>query len=152
MPENIYVGSKPLLNYVTKVAIEYQRTGVVTIHGRGKNVVTAIDVAQVTKRSFVKNALISKVEIKTEDLGGEDESRKVSVIEIVLIKDDNESPLYVAWWKNGYTPGVQLVPKSFFNEDMGYNEVDQIKVGDLEVGKHMFFELGTREHGVTRIR
>ncbi len=57
----------------------------VIIKARGRAITTAVDVAEVTRRRFINNISVDKIEIGTEDIKQEDNStRAVSTIEIKL--------------------------------------------------------------------
>lgn len=53
MPENIYIGSKPVLNYVTALMTAFQKDPIVNVLARGRAISSAVDVVEVCKRSFV---------------------------------------------------------------------------------------------------
>ena len=88
MVENIvYVGSKPIMDYVTAILISLGRDpeGVV-IKARGRAISTAVDAAEVTRSRFMTD-LVPSVTIGTEKLPGEgDRTRNVSFIEITMKK------------------------------------------------------------------
>ena len=88
MSENIvYVGSKPIMNYVTAILSSFRDNpeGVV-VKARGRAISTAVDAAEVTRTRFM-NELTPTVTIGTEQLPGEgDRTRGVSFIEIILRK------------------------------------------------------------------
>ena len=57
--EKIYVGSKPILAYVTAVVTSLQRADHVNVMARGRAISSAVDVVEVTKRSFVKAPVVA---------------------------------------------------------------------------------------------
>lgn len=85
----IYVGSKPVMSYVLAVITSFSspNTQQVTLKARGRSMTTAVDVAEITRRRFMKQLSVDGVVIGTEDLpqegGG---TRAVSTIEITLKK------------------------------------------------------------------
>jgi len=85
--ENIYIGSQPLMNYVTAVVPALQRSDSVNIMARGRAISSAVDVVEVTRRSFMKETKIDDISIGTEKLGEEAEIRNVSTICIRICKD-----------------------------------------------------------------
>ena len=87
MTENIYIGSKPIINYVTALATAFQRNPTVHVMARGRAISSAVDVVEVCKRSFLKNIQIQNIQIGTEQMGDGDELRNVSTIQITLNKD-----------------------------------------------------------------
>lgn len=84
--EKIYVGSKPILAYVTAVVTSLQRAKQVSIMARGRAISSAVDVVEVTKRSFVKDLRVDEITIGTEKLGDSGSERNVSTISIKISK------------------------------------------------------------------
>jgi DNA-binding protein Alba len=84
--ENIYIGSKPILNYVTALLMAIQRSDIVNVMARGRAISTAVDVVEVARRSFVNNVSIEDIAIGTETIGEENEARNVSTICIKISK------------------------------------------------------------------
>ncbi len=82
--ENIYVGSKPILSYVTAVVTALQRADSVRILARGRAISSAVDVVEVTKRSFMTDISVEDISIGTERLGEGNDARNVSTIAISL--------------------------------------------------------------------
>ena len=82
--EQIFVGSKPILSYVTAVVTALQRADSVKVLARGRAISNAVDVVEVTKRSFLTNIFVEDISIGTERLGEEGEARNVSTIAIKL--------------------------------------------------------------------
>ena len=87
----IFVGSKPLMNYVTGIIMQFNMKDIkeVTIKSRGKFTSKAIDIVELTKRKFSKEGLKTK-EIK---IGSEEfttvEGKKITVstLEITMTRD-----------------------------------------------------------------
>jgi DNA-binding protein Alba len=86
MAENIYVGSKPILNYVTAIVTAFQRYTIVNVLARGRAISSAVDVVEVCRRSFLKDLCIDDIDIGTERMGSDDDPRNVSTIKIRLSK------------------------------------------------------------------
>lgn len=84
--ENVYVGSKPVLNYVTAIVTAFQRSPSVNVLARGRAISSAVDVVEVTKRSFLKNIAVQDIRIGTERMGDGGDLRNVSTIHIKLEK------------------------------------------------------------------
>ena len=84
--EKIYVGSKPILAYVTAVVTSLQRVDQVSVMARGRAISSAVDVVEVTKRSFLKDLRVDNIQIGTERLGESGSERNVSTISIKLSK------------------------------------------------------------------
>ena len=84
----IYIGKKPAMNYVLAVVTQFNSAGKdVRIKVRGKSISRAVDVAEITRNRFLKEALVKDIKITTEMLKEEDgTTSNVSSIEIVLGK------------------------------------------------------------------
>jgi len=60
------------------------------LKARVRAITTAVDVAEITRRRFIKDLKVSKIAIGTEEMPareGENRTRMVSTIEITLTKD-----------------------------------------------------------------
>ena len=83
----IFVGRNPPMSYVLAVLSGFSasKEGDVILKARGRAITTAVDVAEITRRRFMKELSISGIIIGTEELpregGG---TRAVSTIEITL--------------------------------------------------------------------
>lgn len=84
--ERIYVGAKPILAYVTAVVTSLSKSDSVTVMARGRAISSAVDVVEVTKRSFLSDIVVDGIEIGTERLGEVGAERNVSTISIQLTK------------------------------------------------------------------
>ncbi len=76
------------MNYVLAVITAFNTpdTKEVTLKARGQAITTAVDVAEITKRRFMKDMKISKVNIGTDTVQQEEGgTRNISTIEITLI-------------------------------------------------------------------
>ena len=84
----IYIGKKPAMNYVLAVVTQFNSAGQdVTIKARRKSISRAVDVAEITRNRFLKDASVKNIKISTESLKDEDgTTSNVSSIEIVLGK------------------------------------------------------------------
>ena len=84
----IYIGKKPAMNYVLAVVTQFNSAGKdVTIKARGKSISRAVDVAEITRNRFLKDALVKNIRIATEALKEDDgTTSNVSSIEIVMGK------------------------------------------------------------------
>ncbi|MCW4041782.1 MAG: DNA-binding protein Alba [Candidatus Bathyarchaeota archaeon] len=84
----IYIGRKPIMAYVLAVMTHLNSSSAqdVVIKARGRAITTAVDVAEVTRRRFINNLTVDKIEIGTEEIKQEDGgTRAVSTMEIKLI-------------------------------------------------------------------
>jgi len=88
-PNVIYVGNKPVMSYVLAVITSFSspNTQQVTLKARGRAITTAVDVAEITRRRFMKQLNVNGIVIGTEELAQEGGgTRAVSTIEISLKK------------------------------------------------------------------
>jgi DNA-binding protein len=88
LENTVFVGNKPFMNYVTGVAMQFNKgSKEVIIKSRGKFISKAVDVAEVARRKFLsnKNISVTKTIIGSEEFENK-EGRLVNVsfIEIVL--------------------------------------------------------------------
>lgn len=87
---NIFIGSKPFMNYVTGVVMQFTTKDArqVAIKARGKFISRAVDVAQVAaKRFLVGQVDLSDIKIDSEEFTNKEGRQvRVSTIEIVLAK------------------------------------------------------------------
>jgi len=90
-PDNsIFVGSKPFMNYVTGVVMQFttKNADEVIVKARGKFISRAVDVVEVaTKRFLVGQIKIKDISIDSEEFENQDgKGVRVSTIEITLDK------------------------------------------------------------------
>ncbi len=87
----VFIGSKPFMNYVTGVVMQFTTKGAkeVTVRARGKFIARAVDVAEVSTKRFLKehNITVKDIKINSEEFENK-EGRKVNVstIDITLRK------------------------------------------------------------------
>jgi len=89
MTENnvVYVGNKPVINYVLAVVKEFNNgASEVIIKARGKAISKAVDTAEVSRNRFLMDTKINGITIGTEKMVSEERASNVSIIEIVLGK------------------------------------------------------------------
>ena len=89
-PNIVYIGRKPVMSYVLAVITSYNQseTKDVTLKARGRSMTTAVDVAEIVRRRFMKDVKTNKITIGTEELQQEEGgTRNVSTIEIMLTRD-----------------------------------------------------------------
>jgi DNA-binding protein len=83
----VYIGRKPVMNYVLAVITNFNTrdTKQCVLKARGRAITTAVDVAEITKRRFLKDLNVEQISIGTEELAQEmGGTRSVSTIEITL--------------------------------------------------------------------
>ncbi|MFQ5970068.1 MAG: DNA-binding protein Alba [Nitrososphaerales archaeon] len=80
----IFVGKKPLMTYVTATLVQLANEPNVTIKARGKSITRAVDVSQIiVKRMDTLDYKIANVKIGSEQMQSQDgRTRNVSTIEI----------------------------------------------------------------------
>jgi len=84
----IYVGTKPIMTYVTATLTQLSGQPTVTIKARGKRITQAVDVSQmIVKRMNSVGYIVSDVRIASDSLTSQDgRQRNVSTIEIDIKK------------------------------------------------------------------
>jgi len=88
-PNIIYIGRKPPMNYVLAVITSFNmsNTNEVVLKARGQAISTAIDVAEIARRRFMKELNVDKITVGTEEMPpreGEGRARNISTMEITL--------------------------------------------------------------------
>jgi DNA-binding protein len=88
----VFVGSKTPMDYVLAVMTRLSAGDAkeAVLKARGKAITTAVDVAEITRRRFLKDLKVSRIAIGTEEMPareGENRARMVSTIEITLTKE-----------------------------------------------------------------
>ena len=89
-PNIVFIGRKPVMSYVLAVITSFNSSDTkdVTVKARGRSMTTAVDVAEVVRRRFMKDLKVSKITIGTEELQQEEGgTRNVSTMEIILTRD-----------------------------------------------------------------
>lgn len=82
----VIMGIKPIMNYVVACLTLFNAGAeTVLIRARGKHINKAVDVVELLRRVFLKDAVISKIKVGTDTLKRDDgEEAHVSIIEITL--------------------------------------------------------------------
>ena len=87
---NIFVGEKPFMNYVTGVVIQFTTKNApeVVIRARGKFISRAVDVVEVIRNRFLKDQVrLKDIRIASEEFKNkEGKDVRVSTIDITLEK------------------------------------------------------------------
>mgnify|MGYP003289836216 CR=1 FL=1 len=88
MEENtIFIGNKPVMNYVLAVVTQFNDYDTVTLRARGKAISRAVDTAEIVRNSFVQEANVADIQISTEEVENyNNEKTNVSIIQIKLEK------------------------------------------------------------------
>jgi len=83
----IFIGKKPLMTYVTATLVQLANEQTVVIKARGKSITRAVDVAQIiVKRMNTLGYRVEKVKLGSDTLTGteDDKPRNVSTIEVSI--------------------------------------------------------------------
>ena len=87
---SVFIGSKPFMNYVTGVVIQFTTKGAreVTVKARGKFISRAVDVSEVAVKRFMKDQIqLKEIKIDSEEFKNQEGHEvRVSTIEITLAK------------------------------------------------------------------
>lgn len=87
---NIYIGGKPFMNYVTGVVMQFTTKNApeVIVKARGKFISRAVDVAEVASKRFLTGQVgVKGININSEEFQNkEGRNVRVSTIEITLNK------------------------------------------------------------------
>ena len=86
----IYVGDKPVMNYVLAVMTQFNKpVSSVTLKARGRAISRAVDAAEITRNRFMPNLVVKDITIGTEAIPNEEgKTVNVSSMEIVLAKQE----------------------------------------------------------------
>lgn len=84
----IFVGSKPVMNYVLAVVTLFNEgSDSVLIRARGKAISRAVDTAEIVRNRFITDCNVSDIQISTEEIESyNNEKTNVSIIEILIEK------------------------------------------------------------------
>jgi len=86
----VYIGNKPAMSYILAVitAFNMPDTNEVVLKARGRAISTAVDVAEILRNRFLKDAKVNSIAIGTEEVASREggNPRNVSVVEIVIKK------------------------------------------------------------------
>jgi DNA-binding protein len=85
----IFVGGKPVMNYVTAVLMQFQTKGAstVVIKSRGKFISRAVDVVEVARNRFLKDIEVKDIKIGSEEFTNKEGKQvRISTLEITLAK------------------------------------------------------------------
>jgi len=94
MTENttIFIGSKPVMNYVLALMTQFNKPiAEVTLKARGRSISRAVDTAEIARNRFMPNLKVKSITIGTESV--QDEQGKninISSMEITLTNQSSE--------------------------------------------------------------
>jgi len=85
---NILIGQKPVMKYVIACLTSFNvGSKKVVVKARGRAISRAVDTAELLRRVFMKDVIVEKIEIGTQELSSPDRPKSnVSTMEIVLAK------------------------------------------------------------------
>ena len=87
MENTIFIGNKPVMNYVLAVVTQFNDNDSVILRARGKAISRAVDTAEIVRNSFVQDAEVADIQISTEEVENyNNEKTNVSIIQIKLEK------------------------------------------------------------------
>jgi archaea-specific DNA-binding protein len=86
----VYVGDKPVMNYVLAVMTQFNKpVSSVILKARGRAISRAVDAAEITRNRFMPNIVVKDITISTEAIPNEEgKTVNVSSMEIVLAKQE----------------------------------------------------------------
>ena len=86
----IFVGKKPLMTYVTSAFVQFANEPKVTIKARGMSIIKAVDVSQVIiKRMDTLGYRLGDIRLGSEELQSDDgRMRHISTIEIEVLRKE----------------------------------------------------------------
>jgi len=88
---NIFIGGKPFMNYVTGVVMQFttKNASEVIVKARGKFISRAVDVSEVASKRFLEGSVaVRDIKIDSEEFkNNEGRDVRVSTIEITLEKN-----------------------------------------------------------------
>lgn len=84
----VFIGNKPSMRYVMAALFQMQQGSTeIIFKARGRAISRAVDVAEITRRRFMKEDMkVKEVKIGTETVGENEDQRNVSTIEVTLAK------------------------------------------------------------------
>jgi DNA-binding protein len=86
----VYVGDKPVMNYVLAVMTQFNKpVSSVILKARGRAISRAVDAAEITRNRFMPNIVVKDITISTEAIPNEEgKTVNVSSMERVLSKQE----------------------------------------------------------------
>ncbi len=89
--DTVYIGNKPVMNYVTAVMTQFNEGDAdeVELVARGRAISRAVDVAEITRNRFLPDVEVANIDIGTEEIEPEEEgedTKNVSTIGIKLLR------------------------------------------------------------------
>jgi len=90
-PNVVFIGVKPVMNYVTACLTVFNVGGKeVILKARGNSISRAVDTVEVLRRGFIKDLVVKDIKLGTEEMTREgDRKSNVSTIEITVTKKES---------------------------------------------------------------
>jgi DNA-binding protein Alba len=83
----VLIGQKPVMNYVTASLVQFnQGSAEVILKARGKAITRAVDTAEILRNRFLRDVKVKRIDIGSEALTIDNQTKNVSTVEIVLGK------------------------------------------------------------------
>jgi len=91
-PNTVFIGQKPVMNYVTACLTVFNTGGKeVVLKARGNSISRAVDTVEVLRRGFIKDLVVKDIKLGTEEMMREGNRKSnVSTIEITVTKKGTE--------------------------------------------------------------
>jgi len=91
-PNVVFIGQKPVMNYVTACLTVFNTGGKeVILKARGNAISRAVDTVEVLRRGFIKDLVVKDIKLGTEEITREaNRKSNVSTIEITVTKKESE--------------------------------------------------------------
>jgi len=91
-PNVVFIGTKPVMNYVTACLTVFNTGGKEAIlKARGNSITRAVDTVEVLRRGFLKDLVVKNIKLGTEEMTREGNRKSnVSTIEITVTKKESE--------------------------------------------------------------
>jgi len=91
-PNTVFIGQKPVMNYVTACLTVFNTGGKeVILKARGNSISRAVDAVEVLRRGFVKDLVVKDIKLGTEEMVREGNRKSnVSTIEITVTRKEFE--------------------------------------------------------------
>lgn len=88
LDNTIFIGSKPLVNYIRGVITQFTKKEVpeVIIRSRGKFISKAVDVAEVSRRTMEDGILVKDIKLGSESFEANGKKTNISTMDITLAR------------------------------------------------------------------
>jgi len=91
-PNTVFIGQKPVMNYVTACLTIFNTGGKeAVLKARGNSITRAVDTVEVLRRGFMKDLVVKDIKLGTEEMTREGNRKSnVSTIEITVTRKESE--------------------------------------------------------------